>query len=136
MVAAKERSRFKLPDGLAATPKRRPVRVADAIRNELATLLLFKVKDPALQQVTIVHVEMSDDLSRAKIYYACAPEMEGKVSSGLQRAKGFMRSHLAKELRMRYAPELVFFSDPSIEYDEKMQKIFQEIASENEPGSV
>lgn len=125
-----------MPDGLAATPKRRPVRVADAIRNELATLLLFKVKDPALQQVTIVHVEMSDDLSRAKIYYTCAPEMESKVNSGLQRAKGFMRSHLAKELRMRYAPELVFFTDPSTEYDEKMQKIFQEIASENEPGSV
>ncbi|MEW6518467.1 MAG: 30S ribosome-binding factor RbfA [Thermodesulfobacteriota bacterium] len=136
MVAAKERSRFKLPDGLAPAPKRRPVRVADAIRNELAVLLLYKVKDPALQQVTIVHVEVSNDLSRAKIYYACAPEMEDKVSSGLERARGFLRSALARVLQMRYVPELVFFSDPSIEYDDKMKKIFQEIASENESGSV
>jgi len=136
MVAAKDRSRFKLPDGLASTPKRRPVRVADAIRSEISALLLFKVKDPALQNVTIVHVEVSNDLSRAKIYYACALEMADKVNSGLRRAKGFMRSDLAKKLQMRYVPELVFSPDPSIEYDEKMQKIFQEIASENEPGSV
>lgn len=136
MVMVKEKSRFRLPEGLAATPKRRPIRVADAIRNELSQLLLFKVKDPALRTVNIVHVEVSNDLSRAKIYYACTKEIEGKVSAGLQRAKGFLRSALAKELQMRYMPELVFFSDPSIEYDEKMKKIFQEIASENEPGSV
>jgi ribosome-binding factor A len=136
MAAAKDRSRFKLPDGLASTPKRRPVRVAEAIRNEISALLLYNVKDPALQNVTIIHVEVSNDLSRAKIYYACAPEMANKVGAGLRRAKGFMRSYLAKALQMRYVPELVFFSDPSIEYDEKMQKIFQEIASENEPGSV
>ena len=110
--------------------------MADAIRSEISALLLFKVKDPALQNVTIVHVEVSNDLSRAKIYYACALEMADKVNSGLRRAKGFMRSDLAKKLQMRYVPELVFSPDPSIEYDEKMQKIFQEIASENEPGSV
>ena len=109
--------------------------MADAIRNELSALLLFKVKDPNLQNVTIVHVEVSNDLSRAKIFYACNPEIEAKVSSGLQRARGFMRSALAKVLQMRYVPELVFFSDPSIEYDDKMEKIFQEIASENESGS-
>ena len=110
--------------------------MADTIRNELSALLLFKVKDPTLQHVTIVHVEVSNDLGRAKIFYTCPPELEKQVRAGLQRARGFMRSALAKVLQMRYVPELVFFSDPSIEYDDKMKKIFQEIASENEPGSV
>lgn len=136
MVSAKDKSRFTLPAGLAPGPRRRPVRVADTIRNEIAVLLLFKVKDPALHNVSIVHVEVSNDLSRARIYYACAPEMTEKVSAGLNRAKGFMRSHLAKVLQMRHVPELLFNFDPSTEYDEKMQKIFQEIARENEPGSV
>jgi ribosome-binding factor A len=136
MAAGKSKSRFSLPAGLAPGPRRRPVRVADAIRNEISVLLLFKVKDPALRHVSIVHVDVSNDLSRARIYYACAPEMADKISAGLSRAKGFIRSHLAGVLQMRHVPELLFYPDPSTEYDEKMQKIFQEIARENEPGSV
>ncbi|MBI5558550.1 MAG: 30S ribosome-binding factor RbfA [Deltaproteobacteria bacterium] len=109
--------------------------MADTIRNEVSMLLLLKVKDPALRNVTIIHVNVSNDLSRAKIYYTCPPETDKKVREGLNRAKGFIRTYLAKELQMRYVPELVFFSDPSVDYDEKMQKIFQEIASENESGT-
>ena len=136
MVSAKAKSRFRLPEELVSEPKRRPARVADTIRNEISALLLYKVKDPALQQVSIVHVAMSNDLKRAKIYYSCDADQEKKVRLGLNRAKGFMRSYLAKELQMRYVPELIFYHDPSREYDEKMDKLFQEIASENESGSV
>lgn len=135
MVATKDKSRFTLPAGLAPGPRRRPVRVADTIRNEISVLLLFKVKDPALHNVSIVHVDVSNDLSRARIYYACAPAMAEKVSAGLNRAKGFIRSYLARVLQMRHVPELLFYADPSTDYDEKMQKIFQEIARENEPGA-
>ncbi len=134
MVAAHEKSRFRLPDALGAEPRRRPARVADAIRNEIATLLLYQVKDPALLSVTIVRVEMTNDIKRAKIYYACDPEMEKKVRKGLFRARGFMRSHLAKVLQMKYVPELIFHSDPGLTHAERMEQIFQEIASEDKSG--
>ncbi len=137
MVSAKHKTRFKLPDGLAPEPKRRPARVGDAIRNEISSLLLYKVKDPSLQGVSIAHVEMSNDLKLAKVYYSCTVESSAKVRQGLSRAKGFMRSSLAKILQLRYAPDLIFYPDPSGDYDAKMDKIFHEIANEkNESGSL
>lgn len=135
MVTAQGKSRFRLPEALGAEPRRRPARVADAIRNEIATLLLYQVKDPALLSVTIVRVQMSNDIKRAKIYYACEPEREKKVRQGLNRARGFMRSHLAKVLQMKYVPELIFYSDPGPTHAERMEQIFQEIASEEKSGA-
>ncbi|OKY74559.1 MAG: ribosome-binding factor A [Desulfobulbaceae bacterium DB1] len=135
MVAAREKSRFTLPEGLVSGPKRRPIRVADAIRNEIAVLFLYKVNDPALREVTIIHVIVSKDLKQAKIYYSCAKEKIKQVKIGLERAKGFIRTHLAGQLQMRHVPELLFFQDKSIDHDEKMQKLFQEIAAENETGT-
>lgn len=137
MASVKRKTRFSLPEGLAPEPKRRPARVADVIRNEISTLLLSKIKDPALQMVSIAHVEMSNDLKLAKIYYTCPQESAKKVHQGLARAKGFMRTSLAKIMQMRYAPDLIFYPDPSGNYDAKMDKLFHEIASENnESGSV
>ncbi len=135
MAAAQEKSRFRLPDALGTEPRRRPARIADAIRNEIATLLLYQVKDPSLLSVTIVRVEVSNDIKRAKIYYACDPEMEKKVRQGLSRARGFMRSHLAKVMQMKYVPELIFHSDPGPTHAERMEQIFQEIASEDKSGA-
>lgn len=135
MSAAREKSRFGLPKGLVPSPKRRPVRVADAIRNEISVLLLYKVNDPALQNVTITQVVVSKDLKQAKVYYGCAGEKTKQVKAGLERAKGFIRTFLAGQLQMRYVPELHFYQDTSLDHDEKMQKLFQEIAAENETGT-
>ncbi len=135
MVAFKEKSRFTLPEGLVPGPKRRPIRVADAIRDEVAVLLLYTIQDPALRHVCITHVVVSKDLKQAKIYYSCAAEQTAPAKAGLARAKGFIRSHLAGRLQMRYVPELLFFRDRSVEHDEKMQKLFQEIAAEHEAGT-
>lgn len=136
MVASQEKSRFRLPEALGAEPRRRPARVADAIRNEIATLLLYSAKDPALLNLTIVRVEVSNDIKRAKIYYACDPDEDKKVRQGLNRAKGFMRSHLAKVLQMKYVPELIFHSDTGPTHAERMEQLFQEIASEEKPGAA
>jgi len=135
MVSTQKKSRFRLPEALGAEPRRRPARVADAIRNEIATLILYQVKDPALLGLTVVRVEVSNDIKRAKIYYACDPDMEKKVRQGLNRAKGFMRSHLAKVLQMKYVPELIFHSDPGPTHAERMEQIFQEIAREDKSGA-
>ncbi len=135
MSSMQNKSRFRLPDALGAEPRRRPARVADAIRIEISTLLLYQVKDPALLGVAIVRVEMSNDIKRAKIFYACDPDVEKKVHRGLIRARGFMRSHLAKVLQMKYVPELVFHSDPGLSQADRMEQIFQEIANEDKSGS-
>ena len=120
--------------GLGRSEQKRSTRVADAIRNELAILLLNKVRDPKIGNVTISRVEVSDDLKYARIYYTVLGE--GKVikeaDAGLQRARGFMRSHLAKTLNMRYTPELQFRYDMTAEKVNEIEKLFQEIAGEKD----
>ena len=85
-----------LPLGLGRQPKRRPARVADMVREELAMLLLQGIKEPRLLNVTVTRVSVTDDLKQAIIYYTVTgtPWQEKEAAKGWERAKGFIRSHL------------------------------------------
>ena len=128
------------PFGREAEGSKRPKRVADMIKNEIALLLLRKVKDPRLSSVSIVNAEVTKDLRRAIVYYSVLGDDKqvAKAAEGLERAKGFIRSHLARELGLRATPELVFKRDLSIEHQEKMERLLKEInidAAPPETGS-
>ncbi|MFH2124368.1 MAG: 30S ribosome-binding factor RbfA [Pseudomonadota bacterium] len=112
--------------------QKRSVRVAEVIRNELSMLLVTKVCDPKLAEVGISRVDLADDLKYARIFFTVPGDKKQQVSAqeGLQRAKGFMRSHLAKVINMRYTPELQFVYDQQIEKVVAMEKLLQEIANE------
>jgi ribosome-binding factor A len=120
--------------GLGRSEQKRSTRVADAIRNELALLLLHKVRDPKISSVTISRVEVSDDLKYARIYYTVLGEDKAikEADVGLQRARGFMRSHLAKTLNMRYTPDLQFRYDMTNEKVREIEQLFQSIAGEKD----
>ncbi len=114
--------------------KKRSSRVAEAIRNELAVLLLNKVRDPRLQGVSISRVEVPDDLSTARILFTVfggSKEIK-EAASGLESARGFMRSHIAKTLNLRFTPALQFRYDNVVEKVAELEEIFQEIANERE----
>ena len=123
------------PFGREAEGSKRPKRVADMIKNEIALLLLRKVKDPRITNVSIVNAEMTKDLRRAIVYYSVLGDDEqvAKAAQGLERAKGFIRSHLARELGLRATPELVFKRDLSIEHQEKMERLLKEINIDADP---
>lgn len=112
--------------------QKRSSRVAEAIRNELATLLLSKVRDPRLNGVNISRVEVADDLSNARIFFTVfGGKKEVKdAGMGLESAKGFMRSHIAKTLNLRFTPALLFKYDNVVEKVAELDEIFQEIANE------
>jgi ribosome-binding factor A len=131
----KNKSRYSLPQELAASPKRRPARVADMIRNVIASLLLFGVKDPRVQNVTIVRARVTDDLRMARIFFSCPLEQAGEAMAGLTSARGFIRSHLAKEIKMRYVPELIFEYDTNQDKSDHLNAIFEEIKKKNESTS-
>lgn len=117
------------------TERKRSARVADAIRVELATLLVSKVRDPKLLGVTISRVEVTDDLSIARIFFTVIDQEINRkgirlAQKGLQRANGFMRSHIARTLNLRFTPALQFHYDDTAEKVEELESIFQEIADE------
>jgi ribosome-binding factor A len=131
MAAKKTRSRFTLPE-LGEKIGRRPARVADNIKNEIATLLLRKIQDPRVYNVTITQVKITPDLRRAWIYFSCLDRNIEEVTAGLASARGFIRSHLARVLGMRYVPDLEFKHDLTINRMAEMDKIFHEIAAEDD----
>ena len=94
----------------------RSERVAGQIRRDLATLLQKELKDPEVGFVSLSDVEVSRDLSHAKVYITCFdPDSAVTSIKALRRAAPFLRSRLAKMMRMRHVPELHFAHDDSVE---------------------
>ena len=114
--------------------RKRSSRVGEAVRNELSVLLLQRVRDPKLSGISISRVVVTDDLKYAKIYYTVegGRKAEKTALKALDRAKGFMRSHIAKTLNLRYTPALQFYFDETAEKVEEVEQILREIARERE----
>lgn len=114
--------------------QKRSSRVAEAIRTELSTLLVSKVGDTRMHSASISRVEVTDDLSLAKIYFTV---LGGKkeireAEKGFQHATGFMRSHIAKTLNLRFTPAIQFHYDNVAEKVAELDEIFKEIADERD----
>ena len=111
-------------------------RVKSEIQRILATLLQREVKDPRLQGVTITECNVSKDLSVCKVYFDVlgADREDPRVQealAGFEKAKGFLRSSLGKQLRLRITPELRFYYD---EVPEKASEIEALIAKAPRKG--
>ena len=94
----------------------RLTRLSDQIQRDLASMLDAQVKDPRIGMITVTGVELSNDHRHAKVYFSSLGDASGVASilDGLTHASGFLRSRLAKGLRMRVVPELHFVHDQSV----------------------
>ena len=104
-------------------------RAGSDIQKELGNILLTEAKDKDFKNVVITDVDVSNDLSYAKVYFTTTDDRE-KVSRDLNNASGFFRSLLAERLKIRHTPELKFIFDESIEYGQKIEKIIEELHNE------
>ncbi len=86
-------------------PYKRSQRVSHEILKILQETILLDVKDPRVSRLTILRVDVTDDLRYAKVYYHSENE---EAEKGLESAKGFLRSIIARELNIRFTPELSF----------------------------
>jgi ribosome-binding factor A len=94
----------------------RSERVAGQLRRDLAKLIQQEIKDPAVGFVSLSDVEVTRDLSHAKVFITVfEPEKAEDSLKALRRAASFLRVRLSKELRLRHVPELHFVHDDSVE---------------------
>jgi ribosome-binding factor A len=120
---------------------RRQRRVAEQIHRELSLLLMREARDPRLTDVTITEVRMTPDLLIARVYFTVLgdSERQQEAVSALERANGFLRTQLAGQVRLRFAPELIFELDSSAEYGRRIDELLDQVAtsntSENGPDS-
>ncbi len=96
----------------------RPEKVGQQVLREIAQLMQFEVKDPRLECVNIVDVEMSRDLSHAKIFFSVLEETRDieEILAGFEKCKGYLRTKLGKLLKLRIIPDLHFVYDQSLAY--------------------
>jgi ribosome-binding factor A len=110
----------------------RASRVGDQIRAELAELLTREVHDPGIGFLTITHVKVSPDLQQARAYYTTIGNEKARRESAraLERATPFLRRHIGRRLRLKRVPELTFSFDDSLEKNDRIEQILQQLNSE------
>jgi ribosome-binding factor A len=114
--------------------KLRAEKLQALIKQELSTMLIRDVKDPRIKFVTITGVDVSNDLSYAKVYVSLygSKEQQDNAWKGLQSGLGFFRSEIARRIDLRVAPVLSFHKDNSMEYSAHIESILKEIREKEE----
>ena len=116
----------------------RAQRVGEQIQRELAELLRDHVKDPRVGRVTVTAVEVSSDLSHAKVFvtHLAGAEHADEAVTALQRTAGFLRTELAHRMQLYSVPQLHFVYDDSIESGMRMSQLIDDaLASDRKSQS-
>lgn len=113
-------------------------RVSEEVKKEIANILRDEIKDPRIGFVSVTKVEVTGDLRYAKVYVSVLGNENNKEQTmlALNKAKGFIRTEIAKRVKLRITPEIIFTYDSSIEYGISMvgliNKVNQEGAKDND----
>ncbi|HMK43359.1 MAG TPA: 30S ribosome-binding factor RbfA [Dissulfurispiraceae bacterium] len=111
-------------------PYKRSARLNILLREEIADIVMRRIKDPRLGFVTITDVALTEDLKIARVYVSVLkPEEQPLALEILEGAKAAIRSEVAKRVRMKFIPSLEFRIDESIEEGFKIDKLLSDIKS-------
>jgi ribosome-binding factor A len=113
---------------------RRPERLAEALKVEIAEVVGFELDDPRVQSATVTDVKVADDLRDAKVYVlvnGTEPEIN-KAFKALQSAATFVRQQVALNLDLRHAPLLHFVRDTAEENASRVNAILGTIEQKEE----
>lgn len=115
---------------------KRSARVGDQIKEEIADILMRKIKDPRVGFVTVTDVELADDLRNAKVFVSVLGNDKQKTIKGLESASAFIRSELGKRLRMKFVPEILFRLDETAERGAHIMELIEGIHQEEKERQV
>lgn len=101
-------------------------RVAASVRREVSDIILNEIKDPRVKLATVTEVTVSPDLRNARIYISFLTDNEDDVKNamtGLESAKGYIRSNLSQRLKLRYMPSIHFIFDKLLSESMKLDAL-------------
>lgn len=107
----------------------RTERVADQIRIELSELFQREVRDPRVHLASVTRVEVSRDLGLARIWISVLGDEKARLAAmeGIEHARGYLRSQLARRLNLRVTPELRFELDRAAERLREMSDLLEKL---------
>jgi ribosome-binding factor A len=111
----------------------RALRISEQIQRELAQMLALEVKDPRVKGVTITQVEVTADLSHAKVLYVHPRGFEGEKEAdlGFKSVNGFLRHGIAERLSIFKAPALRFEYDRTFEEGTRLSALIDAARSDD-----
>ena len=112
---------------------RRTEKVAEAIRQVVSTAILFGLRDPRVQNVTILRVETPFDLRTSKIYVSVLGDEKTQrlTMKGLDAARGYLQSKIAEELDLRFTPVLTFILDQGVKKSIEASRLLRKLDVED-----
>jgi ribosome-binding factor A len=107
---------------------RRLERVAEAIREVVSSAILFELKDPRVQGVTVLRAEVTGDLRHAKIFVSLMGDAKQQKLTiyGLNHARGFIQSKVADRLQTRWTPVIQFVVDESVKKSIEISRLIEQ----------
>ncbi|HEX7998249.1 MAG TPA: 30S ribosome-binding factor RbfA [Pyrinomonadaceae bacterium] len=118
---------------------RRPERVADMLREEIAQIVGYELEDPRLTMVTVTDVRVSDNLRDARVYVTVVGDEDEHAAalSALRHAAPYVRKQLGFALNLRHTPEIHFVRDTVEEQGQRVDQLLEEIKHErDEQGQI
>lgn len=104
----------------------RAERLGDLLLQFISQLLSREISDPRIRLVTLTGAKVRKDLKHAWIYFAAADGLREETLAGLQHAGGFIRSKIAKELKLRYVPTIEFTYDDSLDRAQRIDELLRQ----------
>ncbi|MGH9949425.1 MAG: 30S ribosome-binding factor RbfA [Pyrinomonadaceae bacterium] len=113
---------------------RRPEKLAEALREEIAETVGFEMDDPRLEAVTVTDVTVAQDLRDAKVFVLIdGTETEiDQALKALRHAATFVRQQVALNLSLRHAPALHFVRDTAEENAARIGELLQDLTSKGD----
>jgi ribosome-binding factor A len=115
------------------TGSRRVERANKLLREIIGDFLLYRLKDPRLQFVTITEVQVSPDFQRGKVYFTVLgdEQQERAALQALESAEPLIREEINRNVHWRFIPRLTFILDKRIEKAMKVLSLLDQIAQQS-----
>ncbi len=114
-------------------------RASEALKEALSEIIQRELKDPQVGFATVTGVRLTPDLKQARVWVSVmdtgsGEDEEEETIKALNRAKGFIKGEVAKRVRLRYLPELIFVRDDTVKRSMRIEGILKEVLPEGKGG--
>lgn len=109
-------------------------RIGQQIKREVAELIQTELKDPRVGLVTVTDVEVSPDYEHANVFFTSLnpPENAAATLAALNHSAGFLRSQIARRVKLYAVPQLHFVYDPSVEQGVRLSRLIDQALADDE----
>jgi ribosome-binding factor A len=123
---------------MAVIGERRRARLGTLLREEIADVIEHQLGDPRIGMVTVTSVKVSADLSSARVYVTVVgdPEIVQTTMDALARAASYVRTEVARRIRIRQMPLLKFYEDDSRQTGTRVDELLREWRDEVGNGTA